>query len=242
MGFWYTDWRAAISVYPDADAAIIASPTEYHAEQLAELIGIIGSIPTYVEKPLMTIEQYNQSGSPPSFVDSLEAMQEIAPCVATGYQYRFHPVYRKAAPAIRRNGYVRFAANENLLDRYGPDCLSIIAAHPIDAALWLLGPAAEVHMDTDGLSVEGVIKHEHGTSEHRYRIDTGPRVSLVKSGSDIWSLDANNDMYLDAMRAWLAWVDGGPRDGRTATLSDGLEAMRVMAQVKEKERHANLHA
>jgi predicted dehydrogenase len=220
----YTDWRAALSAHPDADAAIVASPTKYHIEQMREVAAL--GIPFYVEKPMFALGQHLPSDNP------LAVLTAHNQC-AVGYQYRFHPVYREVAPAIRDWCYVQFSANENLLDRYGPDCLSIIAAHPIDTALWLLGPAETVDMVTDGLSVSGRITHRHGVSDHAYRIDVGPRVSTVATGGDkVWSLDANNDMYLDAMRAWLSWVEGGQRDERTATLADGLESMKVMAQVK----------
>lgn len=221
---YFSDWRSALAAHTDADAAIIASPTECHAEQMAALSHY--GIPFYCEKPLLEVGQ--NFGL--IYGDVLHRIE-----CAVGFQYRFHPIYRQAAPIIRRHGYVRFAANENLLARYGPDCLSVIAAHPIDTALWLLGPAHGVEMETDGLSVSGVIYHEHSISGHEYRIDTGPRMSIVKCNEMVWSLDPTNDMYLDALRAWLAWVNGAPRDERTATLADGLESMRVMAQIKRKE-------
>src|SRR3990170_3058952 len=194
----YTDWHTALAAHPDADAAIIASPTEAHLEQATALRD--AGIPFYLEKPIGTLDQVAQF-----------ARLNVDRC-AVGYQYRFHPVYREAAPIIRDSASVRFAANDDLLDRYGPDCLSYIAAHPIDTALWLLGSAASVDMVTNGLSVYGRIQHVFGSSGHLYRIDMGPRRSVVSTGGETISLDPCNEMYIDALRAWLEWVAGAQKD------------------------------
>ena len=205
--------------HDDADAAIIASPTEAHLEQAMALRD--AGIPFYLEKPIGTLDQVAQF-----------ARLNVDRC-AVGYQYRFHPVYREAAPIIRDSASVRFAANDDLLDRYGPDCLSYIAAHPIDTAIWLLGPASDVDMETDGRRVRGIIEHESmAISEHSYQIHIAPRASIVVASGLKWFLDPCNDMYLDALSAWLAWVGGAERDGRTATLADGLAALEVMSRVR----------
>ena len=215
----YTDWHTALAAHPDADAAIIASPTEAHLEQATALRD--AGIPFYLEKPIGTLDQVAQF-----------ARLNVDRC-AVGYQYRFHPVYREAAPIIRDSASVRFAANDDLLDRYGPDCLSYIAAHQIDTAIWLLGPASDVDMETDGRRVRGIIEHESmAISEHSYQIHIAPRASIVVASGLKWFLDPCNDMYLDALSAWLAWVGGAERDGRTATLADGLAALEVMSQVR----------
>jgi len=215
----FSDWSEAVNSNPDARAAIIASPISAHLEQAIALRA--AGIPFYCEKPiglLGELPQWTQFG------DSLHC--------AVGYQYRFHPVYRAIASTIRRRHEARFVANDDLIDHYGPDCLSYIAAHPIDTALWLLSSAVSVDMITDGLSVRGRIKHAFGTSEHLYRIDIGPRRSIVSIGDETMSLDPCNDMYLDALSAWLAWVGGAERDERTATLADGCNALEVMGRVK----------
>ena len=224
----FTDWRNAIQCNPDAKAAIVASPTEAHLEQAMALRD--AGIPFYIEKPIGTVDQITQFGR-----------LNVDRC-AVGYQYRYHPVYSEAAPVIRRNRHVRFIANDNLLARYGPDCLSVIAVHPIDTALWLLEPARDVDIDTDGVSVTGTILHERGISEYDCRIDIEPRRSTIASGRvrgkaaldtwNIWSLDPCNEMYLNALSAWLAWVGGAARDERTATLVDGIAALEVMSKVR----------
>jgi len=214
----YNDWKTLIEWNPGADAAIIASPTEAHLEQAIALHN--SGIPFYIEKPIGMPDQIAQF-----------ARMNVDRC-AVGYQYRFHPVYREAGAIIRDSQSVRFAANDDLLNRYGPDCLSYIAAHPIDTALWLLGSAASVDMVTNGLSVYGRIQHVFGSSGHLYRIDMGPRRSVVSTGGETISLDPCNEMYIDALRAWLEWVAGAQKDYRTATLSDGCNALEVMSKVR----------
>ena len=231
--YLYEDWRKALERHPDADAAIIASPTQFHMEQMEAFAA--RSIPFYVEKPLIALEQMN-----PMMIDLLDDCADLH--CAVDFQYRFHPILREAARKIIMNEYARFYACDDLLAKYGPDCLSYIAAHPIDTALWLFGPANSIRLKTDGLTVYGTIEHAHGESFHDYRIDAKIRISTVtteKNGgrdSESWSLYANDDMYRDALAAWLAWATGGAaRDDRTATLDDGLCVMEVMAQTKIKE-------
>jgi len=215
----FSDWSEAVNSNPDARAAIIASPISAHLEQATELSA--AGIPFYCEKPIGLLGELPQWAQ---FGDSLHC--------AVGYQYRFHPVYREAGAIIRDSQSVMFAANDDLLNRYGPDCLSYIAAHPIDTALWLLGSATSVDMVTNGLSVYGRIQHAFGSSGHLYRIDMGPRRSVVSTGGEMISLDPCNEMYIDALRAWLEWVAGAQKDYRTATLSDGCNALEVMSEVR----------
>ena len=231
--YLYEDWHKALERHRDADAAIIASPTQFHMEQMEACAA--RSIPFYVEKPLVALEQMN-----PMMIDLLDDCADLR--CAVGFQYRFHSVYHEAAYKIVVNGCARFYACDDLLAKYGADCLSAIGAHPIDAALWLLGPVNHVRLETDGLTVRGTIDHAYGESFHDYRIDAKIRISTVtteKNGgrdSESWSLYANDDMYRDALAAWLAWATGGAeRDDRTATLENGLRATEVMAQTKIKE-------
>ena len=228
----YFSWRDALNNNRDIGAAIITSPTTVHHEQATALAS--RRVPFYVEKPVCT-------------ADEIEAMPAlISACgslglrCAVGHQYRFASVMAKAAPAIQNRKHVRFCARDDLLARYGADCLSAIAAHPIDTALWLLGPAAEIDIETDGLSVRGTIRHvDSGISEYDCRIDQRPRISTITSEDangrtwNTWSLEAANLMYLDALSAWLAWVEGGECDPRLAMLVDGLAVVEVMAQTRK---------
>lgn len=201
---------------PHYDAAIIASPTELHGAHM-EICGMDG-IPFYVEKPVGTLKTGNDWNT-----------------CAVGYQYRFHPEMPKIAKAAGKNSVLHFWAGDDLLKRYGPDVDSVIAAHPIATALWLLGPAFEVRLRSDGLELRGSIKHERGISDYECRIDCGPRHSTVTSGK-VFVLPPDNRMYLDALDAWLRWVEGGKQDKRTCTLEQGLAVERVLRQVKHVEK------
>lgn len=226
---WYADWRAALHAHPDADCAIISSPTECHLSQAATLL--LRHIPVYVEKPMCAIEQRNsqritylsRSGGSPS-------------CV--GFQYRFH-IDDDTLRQWRSAGCVSFFARENLIERYGPTCLETMASHSIDLALWAFGPVRHNGLVTDGRSVRGWLLHESGdASLYDIRIDTGPRVSTVTSIDAgrhryITHLNIGNDVYCAALDAWLRWVAGDERNPRTATLSDGLCVMDVMARCKK---------
>lgn len=196
------------------DAAIIASPTEFHGAHMADCMTWL--IPFYVEKPFGTDAPLN------------------ADRCAVGYQYRFHHAMPAIAAAAKQHGVLHFRANDDLLDRYGPDVDSIMAAHPIDTALWLLGPALSCDLHSNGRTFAGTIQHERGYSTHDYRIDAGPRLSTVTAGRT-FDLDANNEMYVDALAAWLGWVEGGARDERTCTLEQGLAVQRVLWQVRHAE-------
>ena len=230
FGVVFTDYREAIRGHPDADCVIIASPTEAHLGQIHAL----STVPFYCEKPLCSVEQFNDEDVE-IFLDEVAAHSQV-PC-AVGFQYRFALTDEMRA-VVRRNGHVRFYARDRLIDRYGPTCLETMASAGIGLGLWLLGPAREVNMQTDGASVRGRIVHTTGAvSGYDYRIDDGTRVSMLVSESadgktiDGWGLSADNQMYLDALLAWLGWVEGGERDERTAVLSDGLAVMAVMSKV-----------
>lgn len=193
------------------DAAIIATPTSQHRDDMAACA--FRDTPFYVEKPLGT---------------------RLTPHVdrsVVGFQYRFHHAMPDIRKAARKTGVLHFMARDNLLDRYGPDVAGIMAAHPIDTALWLLGEALEVALTSDGTHMIGRIEHERGRSTHDYQIDKGPRVSTVTSGK-LFELDADNQMYLDALRAWVEWLEGGKPDERSCTLEQGAAVEAVLRKVK----------
>jgi predicted dehydrogenase len=222
----YRNWDEMIERHLDAKLAVIASPTQAHAAQVTALSQ--AGIPFYCEKPLVAAHH------PVSFDPKL-------PC-AVGHQYRFHPALTPERIAvIRENLNVSFYARDNLLQRYGPGVLGVMAAHPFDTACWLLGPALKVDMATDGVTAKGTITHDGGISRHDYSIDFPQRVSLIDcdtpSVTHRWMLDASNDMYIDALDAWLRWVEGGERDPRTATLEDGLRVVDIISKV-EVVKHA----
>lgn len=219
---YYMDWHEELLAHPDSDAAIIASPTEAHLEQMFALWN--KNIPFYCEKPLCSIDQLSKI--------TYGVSQERS---AAGHQYRFHPAIHRAE--LREARTLHFYARDNLIDRYGLTCLETMTSHPIDMALWTLGPARYVDMQTDGVSVSGFIEHESGRSGYDIAMNADKRESIINiGGRKIVDLPPDNQMYLDALSSWLRWVEGSERDERTATIADGLAVMRVMAEVKHVER------
>jgi hypothetical protein len=45
-------------------------------------------------------------------------------------------------------------------------------------------------------------------------------------------LTSDNQVYVEALEAWLNWIETGKRDQRLATLTDGARVMDVMKLCK----------
>lgn len=213
-GVDFSDWRDALAVHPNATAAIIASPTDCHDEQMWALAGL--GIPFLCEKPLGT----------------LNIPVGIGRC-AVGFQYRWHEAWPHLARMAGEYDELRFYARDNLLDRYGPHVADVMGAHPIDTALALLGDAEKVSLHSNGAYLRGRIEHWHGrVSLFDLDISTGPRESRVSAGHETVELTADPDMYVKALAVWLGWVLHGVSDSKLATLADGLAVERVLAEVR----------
>ena len=211
------EWRN----YPTVDAAIIASPYAQHLETMTDLC--YWRVPFYVEKPPVS------RGQSALLADLVDFVEEADLRCAVGFQYRWHP-----ALAIKLWRSSRFLAQDDLLERYGPTCLETMVSHPIDTALYSFGAAQHVELQSDGITTYGIIEHGNGkVSEFELYMNRSPRLSMVSNRQEAINLYANDEMYVDALRGWLAWLATGQRDTRTATLADGLAVMRVMEQVKE---------
>lgn len=208
----FTDYRVALAAHPDATAAIIASPTAAHGEQMWALAE--AGVSFYVEKPLGTV-------NPPI---------GIGRC-ATGFQYRFHPAMTKVA-RINTQRHLMFTAYDDLLGRYGPHVAAVMASHPIDTAIRLLGPVEKVGLASNGVWLSGFIDHAHGSSYYDIDMGSGPRVSRVDNGNDFVDLPPSDAMYRDALSAWLGWVESGVYPPPLATLADGLAVEQVLAEVR----------
>jgi hypothetical protein len=229
-GSQFGDVAALLAAHRDAAGAIIASPAEYHREQMDQLLA--AGIPFYVEKPVVTVDQRPftwptfSTGHPPSHR------------CAVGHQYRFHPVVEQQRHAWRALGHLRFEASDDLAGRYGPTCPATMGSHAVDLALYVLGPAVMVDLHTDcGLTLRGSILHAHGRSEYDLKMAAGPRVSRVVATDDgerrlEHALGPDDSMYLEALRAWLRYREAGLLDGRLCTVPDGLAVVDVLAQVQ----------
>ena len=216
----WRDWHVALTTHSDADCAIIASPTPAHLEQMAECIWTHRIRGIYVEKPVCLVDEIEQCAAAVHYATGKP--------YAAGFQYRF-AITESMRRSVRRTGFAFFYARDDLVARYGRDCLGAMAAHPIDTALWLLGQTRDVQIETDGVSVRGFVEHKNGRSVYDIRMDDGPRISYL----NVHPLSADNRGYVDALSAWLRWVETGERDARTATLADGLAVMDVISKVRK---------
>ena len=220
----YRDWLQAIMENADADGAVVATPGRLHMAHMNVMAE--KRIPFLVEKPPCVPEQTAKYSN---LAGRIYMVLQVLPC-AVGFQYRFHP----ALQGLAVDANIAFHAQEDLLARYGPDVLGVTGCHVVDLALYLLGPVREVELVQDGHQMLGRIMHESGlTSSYDIRIDRGPRQSWLTVGEKVIELDAAPEMYAAELESWLAWLEGGARDTRLATLRDGLAVMEVLERVEK---------
>lgn len=221
--------KATIAIYdplvfpegqcPEAKAAIIASPLETHHQYLWQL-GHSANIPIYCEKPLGTIQ-----------------LPLLNTRCAVGYNHRFHRQWPQIG-RLAQSGRLVFDAGDNLVRRYGKTVAGTMASHAIDMALYWLGPAFEIDMKSDGIRLEGRIRHERGESRYQYQMDYPVRVSNVGDDKDRYPLDADEGSYSRYLKSWLDWLDGEPRHPLLATIEDGIAVERIIQQITGDKSHA----
>lgn len=225
---FYRSWETMLANHADtAQAAIIASPTEFHLDQLAAAMR--WDIPCYVEKPVCIKDDLEE------FRALLERSPERAQARSTvGFQYRMHPHATEVAKIASSVSQIWFTGCDQLLARYGPVVCEAMLAHPLDTALRLYGPALSVQLRSNGVRVAGYINHGDGTSVSRYYfdMDSGPRQSWARSALRDVELEPSDRMYVDYLAAWLRQVTTGDRDLRLATLMDGLRVSEVLSRVQ----------
>ena len=196
-----------------ADAVVIASPTNWHSSQI--MLCVAMGMSFMCEKPLGIIELPDTIG---------------VRC-AVGFNYRFHRQWGKIG-ALAESGELNFTARSNGLARYGPTVGGTMTSHAIDMALYWLGPAVKVDIESDGVKLSGLVEHERGTSRYNYDMDSPSRVSIVGNGRQDIQLDPDEASYYHEMRAWLSYLVTGIPDSRLAMLDDGLAVERILAQCR----------
>jgi len=218
---YYASPELAAQHHADADFAIIASPDVCHAQQMALLAH--HRVPFYVEKPICQPQQLG------SLDDTIRAVEVKGLKCAVGFQYRFHKNTAKVRAAASQKS-LKFTAKDSLLERYGPNVMGAMMAHPIDTALWCLGEARQVQINTDGVKATGKIVH-NSSAESWFDCDMnykGGRVSTVSYPSGETSLVVDDAAYVRCLSAYLDWLKTGKRDYRTATLAEGRAVVEVM--------------
>lgn len=203
-------------IFQDA-VVYICAPTKEHA-------GIIhysywmGAKSIAVEKPL-----HDTWGEIELFPGALP--------IATLYCYRYHPVFR----ALKRNSPVDIlvmTAQDDLVSRYGATALETMASHSIDAALWVNGPAKSWDTIDNGESCSVQIYHLNGClSQIRCNISKSPRISGIsyrRAGYRHQApVPANDQMYIDEMKAWLNFLNTGDR-GDLCFYEDAMQVQKIM--------------
>ena len=211
---------SAIRTHADADFAIIASPDAAHLEQMMQLAE--NRIPFLVEKPIVAPQQLG------ALDDVIRTVNARGLRCACDFQYRFHKSAAKVRAAASQKS-LKFYARDSLLARYGPNVLGSMLAHPIDTALWCLGEARQVQINSDGVRARGKIVHNSGAeSWFDVDMDAGERVSTVTYPSGFTSLVVDDDAYVRCLRAYIEWLQTDKRDYRTATLEQARDVVEVM--------------
>lgn len=190
------------------DAVIIASPAETHAQYIQWCSERDIPIPFLVEKPLG--------------ISSI--LYHYAPECAVGFNYRFHRQWKDVERLAQRK-VLRFYAREKLYARYGATVGWTTVSHALDMALQLLGPARQdgVDMHSNGIRLIGTIEHvSGGLSSYDYDIDAAMKKVTVSNGEDTFSVERDDECYMQEMQAWLNVLFMGHRDPRLATLDDGM--------------------
>ena len=140
------EWRDAIE--SSADAVIVATPEESHAE--LAIAALSRGKHVYVEKPMATTAEQ---------ADAIcAAAARAGRTVQVGFAYRFHPLWRRLYCLLRDGSLrppLRFEARFTTM-RGGTgwrDPVLDLAPHHIDLASWLLG-AAPTEVFASGHAVE----------------------------------------------------------------------------------------
>lgn len=222
--------ESAIQNHADADFALICSPDVSHLQQMAMLAE--NRINFCVEKPCCTPQQLG------GLDDVIRTVEARGLRCAVGHQYRFHKAMPKVRAASSQKS-LRFYARDALLSRYGPNVLGAMLAHPVDTALWCLGPAKTVDIASDGIRANGKITHNNGAVSY-FDCDMDvispkqnhPRVSQIKYPSGGVDLPPDDAAYVKCLSAYLDWLQTGKRDYRTATLAEGRDVVSVLWKVK----------
>ena len=220
---FYRDWDRALIDHPDAQGAVISSPTPNHLEQMRACIN--RGIPALVEKPPCRESE----------LESFRALVEQAgglPC-AIGFNYRFHSVLPQLHE-MAKSGELYFKAQDDLAEKYGPTVGGTMASHALDLALYLLGPKESlISGETNGYRLQADVLHRGGGhSKFHQEINELGRFSYVRSSQSRVDLFPDESMYRREMSAWLTWVESGVKSSQLATLADGLAVMEVLAQCK----------
>lgn len=166
------------------------------------------------------------------------------------YNHRFHPLFRELKSRNADISYLHIYGTENLVGKYGPTALGTMASHSIDLALWLLGDVEQVQLEDYGAYCFVGMRHKNKSASHifasmksSFRVATCTVLHLpiedieavyrgektkYSPGREHYFVEPDDQMYIDEMRQWLEYVDGGSI-GNLCSFSEALKVQEVMA-------------
>lgn len=208
--------------YESNDVVYICTPTEHHYRNMFDAVSG-GVKAVFVEKPIVSISNRD--------LEIEDEHYDVFNKVMCSYQYRYHPVFR----SLKRNSPVDIlvmTAQDDLVSRYGPTALETMASHSIDIALWVNGPAESWDTIDSGEYCSVQISHTNGClSQIRCNISKSPRISNIsyrRAGYRFQtSVPANDQMYIDEMKAWLHFLNTGER-GDLCFYEDAMKVQEIM--------------
>ena len=234
------DYDNISNVDIEGNCVYVCTPMELHIEHMNVAI-YQEAHAIFIEKPLC---------APSHRAEFIWRTVDRIPCVAVGYNHRFHPLFRELKSRSQDISYLHIYGTENLIGKYGPTALGTMASHSIDLALWLLGPVAQVQLEDYGSYCFIGLRHENKAASHifasmksSFRVATCTVLHLpvedieavyrgektkYSPGREHYFVEPDNEMYLSEMKQWLEYIETG-NIGNLCSFEDALSVQRVMA-------------
>lgn len=228
----------AVKDWSGFDAAVIASPSDYHVEQaLAALKNGIPAI--YVEKPPAK-DFY-------AWRSVVDAATSANAKVAVGFNWRFHPgadLLRQRVPLA----WIQFSALDDFFhwpsvaDHLRSDgLLWTSVSHTVDLATSLVGPLHPIRGDamfgpagtlmllfqTDVTDV-GIVAS--WIAPVQYSVAQGATKDGDHFSVNFMADEALGEMHKDCMSAFLLWAQAGIKDPRLCTGADALPTVEALCK------------
>jgi predicted dehydrogenase len=233
--------RKLLGERAEGNIVVIASPTEFHLEQL-DMADHYKAKAIFLEKP----PHYNAS-------DLEKFMESHNPKCAVGFNYRFHPEIRhlksimSIGPTVRLlmlayddvENWPNWSEDSWLNGEYGGALLTS-ASHSVDTALYLLGEVESLKCrlwckKSTNLTVDMTLWHTCGAKTQIEIRWNGPKHSSIAYVDDKQMILRDMTryaeyMHYDCMKDFLKFVDG--KKSEICTLKQSLEVMKILDLAK----------
>lgn len=217
--------KTSTAVMKEADAVIVATPTEHHLTGLCAAIN--ARKPVLVEKPIAGIKETGRARQ------LVMAAEERGVPIAVGYNLRYH---RCIPPLLQiKNPYFLMLICAQHTDHMADGVLNHWATHEIDLAEYLVGPLRLWHFHVQDRTADlyfvswetnaRVVIHSDMVSHDHFR-----RITVLSATASI-NMDLEAEPVIDedykAMLAdFLTWAQTGNKPSRLADGEDGLTALK----------------